>query len=107
MSKLDDVWSQFAHAPWPPDIGDTVLGVRIGELDDDVFAVLSSYQGMGADLGQWRVAELGLALAELVRIMPQLTSPELKRYVTQLADVARAALEEMARGDAWATASDE
>jgi hypothetical protein len=107
MSRLDEVWAEFAHVPWPADIGDTVLGVRIGELDDDVLAVLSSYRGMGADLGQWRVAELGLALGELVRIVPNVASPELRRYVTQLADVARAALEDMARGDVWASASDE
>ena len=106
MPKLDDMLSDFIDLPWPPDIGDTVLGVRVGELDDDVLAVISSYRAMGADIGQWRVAELGLALAELVRIVPQVASPDLRDYVTRLADVARAALEEMARGDAWATAPD-
>ncbi len=106
MSRLEVVWSAFAHVPWPPNIGDTVVGVRIGELDDDVLGILSSYRAMGADIGPWRIAELGLALAELERIVPQLASPELKGYVTQLADVARAALEEMAGGSAWATTSD-
>jgi hypothetical protein len=106
MSRLDDVWTEFADLPWPPDIGDTVLGVRIGELDDDVLATLSAYRAMGADLGQWRVAELGLAHAELTRILPQLPSPALKSYVTQLADLARAALEEMARGEVWTTSSE-
>ena len=106
MSRLDDLWTQFAELPWPPDIGDTVLGVRIGELDDDVLAILSAYRGMGADLGQWRVAELGLAHAELTRIIPQLASPGMKEYVSRLADLARAALEEMARGDVWASSSE-
>ena len=106
MSRLDDAWTEFMHVPWPPDIGDTVLGVRIGELDDDVLGTLSSYQALGADFPPSRIAQLGLTLAELVRIIPGLASPQMRAYVTQLADLARACLEDMAQYELWESTSD-
>ena len=55
---------------------------------------------MGAAVGAWRVARLGLALGEITRVLPDIRPPATQAYFAQVAALARAALAEIAAGEA-------
>jgi hypothetical protein len=99
MATLDVLWAEYQRRPHPANIGDEVAGARLGELDDDVRAAVGSYRAMGAEVGAWHVAQLGLALADVERLLPEVTPATTREYFARLADLARAALEAIARGD--------
>ena len=98
MTSLEQLWAEYGRRPRPPDIGDTVDGARLGQLDDDVQDVLGSL-GMGPDLGLWRVAKLGRALAEIERVLPKIESVKTREYFSHVVVLSRAALDSIAQGD--------
>ena len=95
MNTVEKLWTQYQVMPRPATIGDTIAGVSLGQLDDDVQDVMSSW-GMGPDLGLWRVAQLGRAAADLERILPLIEHEETREYFTLLRALARAALNAIA-----------
>ncbi len=99
MTTLDALWAEYARRPRPPQLGATVDGVRLGEVDDEIQDVITSNFGMGVDSGLWRVARLGLALADAERVLPAIPAGETREYFVLLVAVARAALESIVRGE--------
>jgi hypothetical protein len=100
MATLQELSLWYGRAPWPANIGDRVGGTVLAELDDEVQDVTGSYSGMGAAVGAWRVARLGLALGEITRVLPDIRPPATQAYFAQVAALARAALAEIAAGEA-------
>lgn len=98
MSALDALWAEYSRRPRPPNIGDVVGGVCLGDLEDEVQDVITSF-AMGPELGLMRMARLGLAVADAERIRPTMPTGEAREYVTLLAELGRAALQSVADGD--------
>ena len=95
MPTLDELSGEYGRRRFPANIGDEVAGIRLGELDDEVQDVIGSCAGMGLEVGIWRVARLGVAYGEIMRVMPHIASEETQAYFIWLADLARAGLESM------------
>jgi len=95
MPTLDDLFGEYGRRRFPANIGDEVAGVRLGELDDEVQDVIGSYCGMGLEVGMWRVARLGLAYGDIMRVLPHILQEDTRTYFVWLADLARAGLESM------------
>ncbi len=94
---LEALWAEYARRSRPAHIGAAIDGVRLGELDDEIQDVISSW-GMGRDLGLSRVARLGLAVADAERVLPATAPGEEREYVALLAALGRAALVSLVRG---------
>jgi hypothetical protein len=75
----EELWAEYQRRPRPPNIGDTIAGVSLGDVDDDIQDVLGSWE-MGAGIGLWRIARIGLAVANLERVMPLIPSGEGREY---------------------------
>lgn len=100
MAKFDELWAGYSRERRPANLGAWVNGVAIGDLDDEIQDVAGSYAGLRGKLGAWRAARLGLALAEVERILPGLEPAETRAYFERLAALARAALAEIASQEA-------
>jgi len=100
MATFNELWSRYGRDRRPANIGATAGGVAIGELDNEIQDVASSYAGLRRDVGAWRVARLGLALASVERILPLVEPPATKAYFVRLAELARATLAEIATDEA-------
>lgn len=98
MNTREELWAEYQRRPRPPNIGDTINGVSLGEVDDDVQDVVGSW-AMGADLGVWRVARLGRAVADLERILPLIAPEETRRYFALVSVLGRSALDSLAQGE--------
>ena len=96
MATFDELSIAYASDKRPANIGARVEGALLGELDDEVLDVTGSYRGLRDDVGAWRVARLGLALAEIERILPAIEPAPTRVYFEHLALLARAALVEIA-----------
>ncbi|MFL5605136.1 MAG: hypothetical protein ACJ8AD_01700, partial [Gemmatimonadaceae bacterium] len=79
-------------------IGDVVDGVSLGQIDDEIQDVVGSYVGMRGDTSAWQAARLGLALAELTRVLPTIRPVATQAYFQRLAELARQALASIAEG---------
>jgi hypothetical protein len=90
---FEALWADYQQRPRPENIGDHVSGLSLGELDDDVAAAASSYASMGEEVPGWHVARLGLALADLQRVLPADTPVSTREYVTLVAALATATLQ--------------
>jgi hypothetical protein len=97
MATFQDLWFAYGRTPRPPNIGARVDGVLIGDLDDEIQDVASSYAALGSELDAWRVARLGLALAEVTRLLPSLEPEVTRAYFDLLARLARSTLVELAK----------
>ena len=100
MATFHELWRAYGNEPRPANIGARVDGILIGDLDDEIQDIAGSYAGLRAEVGTWRVARLGLALAEVTRILPRLEPEPTRRYFERLATLARAALVEIANREA-------
>jgi hypothetical protein len=100
MAEFDDLWVAYSRDRRPSNLGARVNGVAIGDLDDEIQDVAGSYAALRGKLGTWRAARLGLALAEVERILPRLEPAETVAYFERLAALARAALAEIASQEA-------
>ena len=98
MNTLERLLAQYQVTPRPPDIGDSIAGVSLGDVDDDVQDVLGSW-GIGADLGLWKLARLGRAAADLERALPLIHREETREYFTLVRALARSALDCIADGN--------
>ncbi len=98
MNTREELWVEYQRRPRPPNLGDTINGVSLGEVDDEVQDVLGSW-GMGAELGLWRVARLGRAVADLERVLPLIAPEETRQYFTLVGALGRAALDSLAEGE--------
>ena len=96
MNTREKLWAEYQRRPRPPNIGDAIAGVSLGEMDDDVQDVLGSW---GPQLDAWRVARLGRAVANLERVLPLITPPETRQYFDLVSALGRAALEAIANGE--------
>ena len=96
MATFDELVMAYGGEKRPANLGARVEGVLIGELDDEVQDVTGSYAGLRDEVGAWRVARLGLALAEIERILPAIEPAATRVYFEHLALLARAALIEIA-----------
>lgn len=92
---FEALWAEYSCRPRPAHIGGTVDGVPLGELDNEIQDVISSWS-MGPDLGLWRVARLGLAVADAERVLSATPAGENREYVALLAALGRAALTSLA-----------
>ncbi len=98
MTTREELWAEYQRRPRPPNIGDIIDGVSLGEVDDDVQDVLGSWE-MGADLGVWKVAALGRAVANLERILPLIAPEETRQYFALVSALGRSALDSLAQGE--------
>jgi len=92
MASFQELWLEYGRARRPANIGARVDGLLIGELDDTVQDVASSFAGMGSAVGSARVAQLGLALADITRVLPSLQPEATRAYFDLASRVARATL---------------
>ena len=90
--RFEDVWAEYQQRRRPETIGDCVADVVLGEADDDVAAAASAYAGMGEELSTWHIARLGLTLADLERVIPEITSAATREYFMLVASLARTIL---------------
>ena len=95
MPTLDELSREYGRRRFPANIGDEVAGIRLGELDDDVQDIIGSYCGMGLEVRIWRVASLGLAYGDIMRVLPHIAPDDTRTYFVWLAELARAGLESM------------
>jgi hypothetical protein len=95
LMQLETLWAAYGRRARPADIGARVMGVLLGDLDDEVQDVVGSYAGMRADAGMPRAARLGLAYGEIRRVLPGIERAETRIYFEHLAELANAALESM------------
>lgn len=91
MSELDDLWDHYCDCVRPPDVG-SVDDVRLGELDDEISALVSAYLAEAEAVPAFRAAQLGLALADLTRVLPKIEPEATRRYFQMVESVARATL---------------
>jgi hypothetical protein len=91
MATFDQLRDEYDRRAVPANIGDTVEGVRLGELDADVQDVLDNWD-LGPVLGLQRVARLGLGLATAECLLLAMEPGETRDYVAFLSEVASAAL---------------
>ena len=96
MHSREELWAEYQRRPRPPNVGDTIQGVSLGEVDDDVQDVLGSW---GPQLDAWRVARLGRAVANLEAILPLITPGETREYFLLVGALGRSALEAIADGE--------
>ena len=100
MATAEELWSRYGRDPRPANLGAVIGGVRIGDLDDEIQDVAGSYAGLRRELGAWRVARLGLALAQVEQLLPVIEPSATKAYFERLAELARATLAEIAIDEA-------
>ncbi|MGH7549048.1 MAG: hypothetical protein ACREMM_12900 [Gemmatimonadales bacterium] len=96
MNTREELWADYQRQSRPPNIGDTISGVSLGEVDDDVQDVLGSW---GPQLDARRVARLGRAAADLERVLPLIAPQETREYFALVSALARAALDAIAEGE--------
>src|SRR5688572_19038243 len=97
MPSVEELWNAYGRDRRPDNIGAIVDGIRLGELDDDIQDVVSSYAGLGAGISVYQVAKLSVALARTIRVLPSITPVETRAYFERLATLAEAVLAELAR----------
>jgi hypothetical protein len=91
VSDLAALWGNYCDGIRPRDAG-TVDGVRLGELDDEISAMVASYVGGAEGIAAPHAARLGLALADLTRVLPKIEHEATRRYFEMVESVARATL---------------
>jgi hypothetical protein len=96
MPSFQELWLEYGQTRRPANIGARVDGLLIGDLDDEVQGIASSFAAMGSEVGADRVARLGLALADITRVLPSLEPDATRAYFDLAARVARATLGEIA-----------
>ena len=62
------------------------------ELDDEIRALVGVYSEVGERMTPTQVARLGLALADLTRMIPSLSSPATRDYFVMVESLARGTL---------------
>jgi hypothetical protein len=105
MTTFDELWAWYGQAPRPANVADRVGGVALADLDDDVQEVASRHQGRRAaefaagDVLLVRdLARLGLAVADLTRVLPAIGPAATHAYFARVAALGRAMLVDVARG---------
>ena len=98
--RLRKLWTEYGNRALPADIGQEVAGHKIGDLDDEAQDAISSYFGMGANLGSDKIARLGLALLRIEQVLPHLVRRDTHDYFMRLAELSRLVLESIASGKA-------
>ena len=93
---FEELWAEYQQRPRPGNIGDHVSDASLGELDDDVAAAASSYADMGEDVPGWHVARLGLALADVQRVLPDIIPVSTQEYFTLVTALATVTLQAIA-----------
>jgi hypothetical protein len=96
MSAFQELWLEYGRARRPANIGARVDGVLIGDLDDTVQDVATSFAAMGSAIDSARVARLGLAFADITRLLASLEPEATRAYFDLAAQVARATLADIA-----------
>jgi hypothetical protein len=96
MAAFQDLWLVYGRTSRPANIGARVDGVLIGDLDEQVQDIAASFAAMGSAVSSARVARLGLALADIMRVLPSLEPEATRAYFDLAAQVARATLVEIA-----------
>ena len=92
MAQLDDLWLQYGLRQRPGNCGDSVDSVRLGELDDEIQDVVGIHLGANPAVAPSQVARLGLALADLTRVLPKIEPGATHEYFVMVESLARAAL---------------
>jgi hypothetical protein len=100
MATFQELFAAYSRDPRPANIGARVHGVVLGAIDDEIQDVAGSYAGLGAVIDAERVARLGLALADLTRVLPEIEPAETRAYFERLEALARSALSAIARPEA-------
>ena len=98
VNTREELWTQYQATPMPPHIGDTIDGVRLGDVDDEVQDVLSSWS-VGPKMPLSKVASLGRAAADLERVLPKINDHQTQRYFSLVRALARSALDSIAAGE--------
>jgi hypothetical protein len=81
-------WFAYGNTPRPARIGDTLDGVRLGELEDEMQDVISSYFAGDGSLDVERRDRLALAQAATQRILPSVPDDPTRTYLASLARLA-------------------
>lgn len=97
--SLDELWDAYGHRSRPSNIGDRFGSVALGELDDEVQDVVGSLVGVPY-VPRGAAARLELAHVTIVRVLPLLTPELTQRYFEHVAQLAEAALAEIAKREA-------
>ncbi|MBD0272727.1 MAG: hypothetical protein ICV73_12455 [Acetobacteraceae bacterium] len=100
MATLHELLQWYGRTPRPANIGDRVGGVALAELEDEIQDAAGGRAGLDAEVAARRAARLGLALAEVTRLLPDIQPAATRAYFARLADLARAALAEIAAREA-------
>jgi hypothetical protein len=106
VTTFDELWAWYGQAPRPANVADRVDGVALADVDDDVQDVASRHQGRraaefaaGDDVLLVRdLARLGLAVADLTRVLPAIGPAATHAYFARVAALGRAMLVDVARG---------
>ena len=104
MKSFDELWTWYGGAPRPANVADGVGGVALADVDDDVQELASRHTSRRAagfaeaddGLVARDLARLGLALADLTRVLSQVQSAATRAYFERVAALARAMLAEVA-----------
>ena len=86
-------WSTYGNTLRPARIGDALDGVRLGELEDEMQDVISSYFGNDGTLDIVRRDRLALAHAATQRVLPSVPDVPTRTYLASLANLAGRVLE--------------
>ena len=86
-------WIAYGNTPRPARIGAALDGVRLGELEDEMQDVISSYFGSDGYLDTERRDRLALAHAATQRILPSVPDVATRTYLASLAKLAGRVLE--------------
>ena len=73
-----------------------VDGVRLGELDDEIQEIVRACSAQGPGVAPAAVARLGLALADLNRVLPKITPGAAHDYFVMVESLARGTLSALA-----------
>jgi hypothetical protein len=65
---------------------------RLNELDDEIQEIVRVYSAGSEQMTSGQVARLGLALADLTRLLPTLSSPSTRDYFVMVESLARGTL---------------
>ncbi|MDF1501784.1 hypothetical protein [Roseisolibacter sp. H3M3-2] len=106
MESFDELWTWYGRTPHPANIGDRAAGVALAEIDDEEQDIASYHAGRRMDAAvragddayhARRMARLGLALADLVQVLPVIQPAATQAYFERVATLARAVLADVAR----------
>jgi hypothetical protein len=65
---------------------------KLGELDREIQEIVRTYSAVGERITTAQVARLGLALADLTKVLPALTPPATHDYFVMVESLARGTL---------------